>query len=99
MKQLWSPYHRMGGASNREVFEGEHCAGFFERVSVRMWRDFHRDLPAILSHPMLQRLEQLTLSGAESYWDEATQQALMGFPRFTVDDSHRDDGKVVLIRR
>ena len=99
IKQLWSPYHRMGGASNREVFEGEHCAGFFERVRVRMWRDFHRDLPAILSHPMLQRVEQLTLSGAESYWDEATQQALLESPQFTIDDSHRDDGEVVLVRR
>ncbi len=99
VKQLWSPYHRMGGASNRDVFEGEHCAGFFERLRVRMWREFHKDLPAILSHPMLQRLEQLTLVGADSHWDESAQRALLTFSEFEADESRRDEGEVVVFRR
>ncbi len=37
------------------------CCGFFQKVSIAPWTGFHLDLPIILNHPMLQRLERLDL--------------------------------------
>lgn len=43
------------------VFQGEQCCGFVIRATVAMWSRFHADLPVLLAHPMLQRLERLDL--------------------------------------
>ncbi len=67
---LHEPYLRTCGASRRLVFEGTHCCGFFEEVSIVPWLDFHLDLDAILRHPMLQRLRVLRLKRHRP--DEAT---------------------------
>ena len=63
IEALWQPYVATAGPTPRPVFEGEHCCGFFEAVTVRVWSGFARDVPILLQHPMLQRLRLLQLVG------------------------------------
>lgn len=41
--------------------EGDRCGIFFITLRVRPWLDFHKDVPLLLSHPMMCRLERLEL--------------------------------------
>jgi hypothetical protein len=63
LASLHHPYALDRELRPRPVFRGEQCCGFVTRATVAMWFRFHRDLPVLLAHPMLQRLERLDLVG------------------------------------
>jgi hypothetical protein len=61
LASLHHPYAMDRELKPGPVFKGQQCCGFVTHATVTMWSRFHRDLPVVLSHPMLQRLERLDL--------------------------------------
>jgi hypothetical protein len=66
--RLLAPYgaQQTFAVAHIDPSEGAHCGGFFRILRVRPWLDFTKDLPVLLSHPLLCRLERLELVYASS---------------------------------
>jgi hypothetical protein len=62
--RLLAPYGGVGAppaASFLTPRAGKHIGGFFEMLSVTAWVNFERDLPVVLSHPLMVRLRRLEI--------------------------------------
>lgn len=58
----WARPERAVAEGGLDPAEGEHVGGFFTSLRVGPWLDFHRDVPVLLSHPLLSRLERLAFT-------------------------------------